>query len=317
MRGGNSFGNSRIRPPAIFAMVLLLALVQVARAGGPAYVAGVSYFDPATKGTPLTWQQGQVRYYTDQGDLSTLLPQAAADAFVADAFSRWTSVPTAALQATLGGHLGEDVSGQNVIANPDGTISMPSDLLPSAVGNPLGIVYDTDGKVTDALLGTGAGGSSLCFTNSVYGGIDNFGTDAHFLHAVVIMNGNCAQTSAQLNDMKYRLVRMLGRTLGLGWSQVNANVFTRVPPWTQQDLSGLSIMHAVDPISCVPVAICYPSADQPRTDDRAAISRLYPVTAQNVSGFPGKQIFSDNTARIHGTVYFTDGSGLPSQGMQG
>jgi hypothetical protein len=44
---------------------------------------------------------------------------------------------------------------------------------------------------------------------------------------------------------------------------------------------------------------------------------LYPVTAQNQSSFPGKQIFSSATARIHGSVYFTDTHGNRTQPMQG
>ena len=78
-------------------MLVLVVLPQLSHAGGPHYIAGSSYFDPGTKGVPLTWAQGAVNYYTDQGDLSPLLPQAGANDFVADAFSRWTSISTAAV----------------------------------------------------------------------------------------------------------------------------------------------------------------------------------------------------------------------------
>jgi len=122
-------------PLAIF---LMLLLPEIGSAGGPRYVAGVSYFDPATKGTPVTWAQGSISYYTDQGDLSPLLLHAAADLFVANAFSRWTSIPTAAVATTLAGQLGEDVNGTNVIANGNGTFTMPSDILPTAVNKACG-----------------------------------------------------------------------------------------------------------------------------------------------------------------------------------
>jgi hypothetical protein len=149
----------RIFWPVVYALILILlllmTLVQAGHAGGPRYVAGSSYFDPSTKGMPLTWAQGAVSYYTDPGDLSTLLPQASADAFVADAFSRWTLIPTAAVSATRAGQLAEEVNGSNVYVNSDGTIAMPADILPGAIDKPLGIVYDADGKVTDALLGLG------------------------------------------------------------------------------------------------------------------------------------------------------------------
>jgi hypothetical protein len=52
-------------------------------------------------------------------------------------------------------------------------------------------------------------------------------------------------------------------------------------------------------------------------DDQAALSRLYPVTAQNLGSFPGKQVFAQNTARLSGNVFFTDASGLAAQPMQG
>ena len=302
---------------AIVLILVLLFLVELARAGGPHYVAGASYFDPAVKGALVTWAQGSVVYYTDQGNLSPLLPQAAADAFVADAFSRWTSISMAAVAATRGGQLAEDVNGSNVVVNVDGSISMPNDVLPGAVGTPLGIVYDADGKVTDALLGQGAGDPAYCFTNAVYGGPDNLSTTANFLHALVVINGNCTLASNQLADVEYRLVRVLGRVLGLDWSQVNVNVQTRQPVPVPEDFAGFSIMHAMDLISCVPISICYSAADQPKMDDRAALGRLYPVTPQNQSNFPGKQLFSANTVRIHGSVYFVDGSGQPGQPMQG
>jgi hypothetical protein len=231
------------------AIFLIVFLPQMASAGGPHYVAGVSYFDAGTKGIPLIWAQGTISYYTDQGDLSPLLLHAAADAFVADAFSRWTSITTAAVATTLAGQLSEDVNGTNVIANGDGTFTMPADILPTATNKPVAIVYDTDGAVTSALLGAGAGDTFYCFTNAVFGGADNLSTDAHLLHALVIMNGNCAQTTSQLPDVKYRLVRILGRVLGLDWSQVNINVITRIPVPGAADYAGFTIMHATDGVS--------------------------------------------------------------------
>ena len=299
---------------------LMLMPPPPAFAGGPLYVAGASYFDPAVKGTQLTWAQGTLTYYTDQDDLSPQLPGAAADGLVADAFSRWASISTAAVSASRGGELGEDVNGSNVTANPDGTISMPADILPGASAQPVAVVYDADGSVTDALLGQGAGSASECFTNAVFGGPDNLSSDAHIVHALVVLNGNCAQTQAQLGDLQYRLVRVLGRVLGLDWSQANLNVITGSPTPTAADYAGFPLMHAVDPVYCVPIASCYPASvdpAQPKLDDQAALSRLYPVTPANQAAFPGKQLFSANTVRIHGSVFFLDASGQPAQPMQG
>ena len=287
------------------------------RAGGPKYVAGVSYFESNTTGQPLVWPQGRITYYTDQGDLSPILPNASANAFVADAFSQWTSVPTAAVAASSAGQLAEDVNGSNVTVNSDGTITMPSDIQSSATGTPIGIVYDYDGSVTSALLGSGAGDSSQCFFNAAFGGDDNYGPPATYLHALVVINGQCAQQSSQLVDVEYRLVRVLGSVLGVGWSQVNPNVLTSQPPPTSADFAGYPVMHSTDSVGCVPITRCYANPYQLAPDDIAAIARLYPVTPQNQSSFPGKQVLSSATARIHGSVWFTDTSGNPTQPMQG
>ena len=272
-------------------------------------MAGSSFFDPAVKGTPLTWVNGSLNYYTDQGDLSPALTGSAADAFVADAFSRWTTIPTAAVASLRAGQLSEDVSGANVFLNADGSISAPPDIISTNTVKPLAVVYDRDGQVTNALLGQGAGAADSCFTNAVFGGADNFSSDGHFTHALVVMNGNCASTSAQLPDVKYRLVRVLGRVLGLGWSQTALNP-------SPQDV-GFTIMHASDAVGCVPITKCYMSPDIPKMDDRAALSRLYPVTSQNLSSFPLKQIFQDNTVSFRGSVRFVDANGQPAQPMQG
>ena len=76
-------------------------------------------------------------------------------------------------------------------------------------------------------------------------------------------------------------------------------------------------MHFTDPLVCVPITLCYANPYRLAMDDAASLSRLYPVTTENVSSFPGKQIFSGVTARIHGSVWFTDTHGNPTQAMQG
>jgi hypothetical protein len=53
---------------------LVLALALLCRAGGPKNVAGSGYFDPSVAGQPLIWPQGSITYFTDQGDLSPILP---------------------------------------------------------------------------------------------------------------------------------------------------------------------------------------------------------------------------------------------------
>ena len=295
-------------------IVLLFALLS--RAGGPNLIAGTTYFDPAVTGQPLIWPQGAITYYTDQGDLSPILPNATANSFVASAFSIWTSVPTAALTATSGGQLAEDVNGTNITVS-DGVITAPADITPSATDTPIGVVYDEDGSVTNILLGEGAGDASECFYNAVYGGADNFGIEATYQHALIVINGQCAQQSSQLTDVEYRLVRVIGNVLGLGWSQLNLNVITGNPTATSDYYAGFPVMHYMDSTYCVPITNCYPNPYQLAMDDQAAISRLYPVTSQNQSSFSGKKVFASATARLYGSVFFTDTSGNAAQAMQG
>jgi hypothetical protein len=285
-------------------LILCLALASVARAGGPLLVAGNAPFAAAVKGQPLTWPSASLTYFTDQGDLSPVLPQAAADALVADAFSSWTRVSTALFSATRGGQLAEDVSGANVSLSGQ-TITLPVDIQPTAIQTPLAVVYDVDGAVTDALLGQGA--SADCVNFSAFGGPDNFDGNAHFAHAIVILNGTCVVNSSQIPDLRARLVRILGRTLGLGWSQLNLNVLTATPLPSAADLAGFPVMHAREPLHCEAITACLPAADQLRPDDRSAFSQLYPAPA-----------FKASTARIHGTVRFSatpNGLGQPMQGV--
>ena len=311
----STFRHFLLRLASVAMIVLGCALIS--RGGGPKDVAGPVYFDSTVTGQPLRWAQGSITYYSDQGDLSGVLPNASANSLVADAFSQWTSVPTAALSASNGGLLAENVSGANVTVNSDGTISMPIDIQATATGTPIGVVYDSDGAVTSALLGAGAGNASQCFFNAVFGGNDNYGSLATYQHALIVINGQCAQQSAQLPDIEYRLLRVIGSVLGVGWSQLNPNVQTGSPPATSDDYAGFPVMHFRDLSNCVPMTLCYPNPYQLSMDDIAAVSRLYPVTSQNQSAFPGKQIFSTTTARIHGSVWFTDTHGLRTQPMQG
>ena len=300
-----------------FGATILFLCALTSRAGGPARVAGSAYFNTTVEGRPLTWPQGQITYYVDQGNLSPVLANSDANALVASVFSEWTSVATAALSVTAGGSLAEDVSGANVTRNSDGTISMPPDVQPTASGTPVGIVYDYDGAVTSALLGAGAADRTQCFYNAVFGGNDSYGSVATYEHALIVINGQCAQQSSQISEIQYRLVRSIGNLLGIGWSQLNVNVQSGSPPPSTEDYAGFPVMHFLDLWNCVPITLCYPHPTQLSMDDIAAVSRLYPVTSQNQAAFSGKQIFSAGTARIHGSVWFTDTHGQRTQPMQG
>ena len=295
------------------AILAVLFAATCASAGGPAYVAGRSWFNPGLAGTPVRWAGTEVVYYTDQGDLNTLERQTGANALVAEAFSRWTGVPTAAISARRGGPLEQDVSGANV-TSAGATLTMPADIQPNST-KAIAIVYDLDGKVTDALLGEGA--SKRCSDNFVFGGPDRFTPDGFIAHALVILNGTCIHGAGDIPYLRYQLIRAAGRVLGLDWTQANDNVAGGTPTATADDTAGFPAMHPKGSICAVAATgetttPCATNSDQLRMDDRMAISALYPVTAANVGTFTGKKVFAQSAARIRGVV--TAGN-APVQGV--
>ena len=112
MKNGMAFTARSFLLRLAVASGIILCGALLSRAGGPKCVAGSSYFDATTVGQALVWPQGLITYYTDQGDLSPVLPNASANALVSDAFSQWTSVPTAALAGANGGQLADKAVGR-------------------------------------------------------------------------------------------------------------------------------------------------------------------------------------------------------------
>ncbi|MFZ0564363.1 MAG: hypothetical protein WBD45_20345, partial [Terriglobales bacterium] len=184
-----------MRARILAVITLLVSAATLSHAGGPAFVAGSGY-NAGVEGQALIWASGSILYFTDQGNLSPILSNTQANAFVAAAFTVWTTIPGITLTATSGGQLAEDVDGSNIQTNGYGVVTAPADITPSATSTPVGIVYDYDGTVTDAILGDGAGDIEDCFTNAVYGGPDNFSTTGNIVHSLVVINGICAATTA-------------------------------------------------------------------------------------------------------------------------
>lgn len=294
----------------ILLLLILLFAVPVARAGGPRWVAGSSYFDPATKGKALVWANGQVTYFTDLGVLSTQVSQVQANTMVATAASVWSAVPTAAVRIQSGGSLAEDVSGTNVIASAGG-VTLPADIQSSATNRPVAVVYDKDGSVIDALYGSGASLPVSCPTNGVLTNVDNLVSSGNIAHAVILVNGRCATTTTQIANLQYQLVRAFGRVLGLDWSQTNEEMFDK-NQLTAVGLQGWPLMHPIERLCNGGIGLCIPNPTQLRTDDIASLNRLYPVTVANLGSFPGKVLTASATLSVQGTIQFPRG-----QGMQG
>lgn len=287
---------------------LLLALAPAAGfAGGPKYVAGASYFNPAVLGQPVHWANGQVNYYVDQGALSNTVTNQQATAMVDAAAELWSAVPTAGVTLADMGSLNEDVNGANIAVNATGQITAPADVTPSATSYSLGVIYDADGSVIDTLFGATTSTPEACQKNGVYVWMDNLNADATIAHAIIILNGLCATTPPMLEMMSYEIERAFGRVLGLDYSQVNPGA------GSNGEIDGELGWPVMQPLSgiCGPSGgDCIPNPSASRYDDIAALNRIYPITAANLANFRGKQITAANTISIQGTVEFASGYGM-------
>lgn len=288
-----------------FGALALLFSGHAMYAGGPRHVTGASYFSAA--GQPIVWANGQVRYFTDLSDLSAEVSNSQANAMVAEAAGVWSNVSTAAVSIQAGGSLAESVDASLA----PGATDLPADLQPSATATPVGVVYDETGAAIDAIYGSGASSPLACQSNGVIVSIDNYSTSGNIVHAVILVNGLCATTAEQIANLQYQLVRAFGQVLGLDWSQTNEEMFA-ANTITEDGLAGWPVMHPLERLCNASGGTCMPDGTTLRTDDLAALNRMYPVTASNLGSFPGKVLTASATVSVRGTIEFARG-----QGMQG
>lgn len=301
------FAASRFARTARAAILLALSAGTMA-ASGPRYVTGPPFFTgPA--GVAIGWKQPNLLYYTDPGDLSSTMNHEQADALVAAAMGVW-NVPVASVTMGQGGTLQEHVSGANVYLDSTGTI-FPTDVSSaSAAAVPIAVIYDTDGSVTDTLLGSGASDPSECRGSSVTESVDRFDAAGYITHALIVLNGRCTGNAPELQlQMRYDLMRAFGRVLGLAWSQTNDNVFTGTPTPTYGQAMHWPIMHPID-ILCGPFSYqCLPNPFELRPDDVSSMVTVYPI-GQNAALSKGKQPSLMYADAASGNVSFPTGQGM-------
>jgi len=295
-------------PAALSVALLLMALAPaMAFAGGPKYVAGVSFFNPSVLGQPLHWSGGRVSYYVDQGPLNRTVTNQQATAMVDAAAALWSAIPTAGVTLVDQGPLHEDVNGSNIEVNASGQITAPADVTPGAIGYPLAVIYDADGSVIDDIFGATSSEPESCQNSGVFVWMDNLNPDATFAHGVILLNGLCATSAGLLEMMSFELERAFGRILGLDYSLVNPGALTNgeaggAEGWpVMQPLSGACGASGGD---------CIPDPAVLRYDDIAALNRIYPITTANLSSFPGKELTAANTISIQGVIQFRTGYGM-------
>ena len=290
---------------ALLAAVWMLTPVP-ALAGGPRFVSpsGI-WVQPAQ---PEGWGVSQLAYFTDPGDLSASVTHAQADAMVAAAAAVW-NVPTSSLSLSQGGQLAEHVSSANTSFDGSAFV-FPPDVEVSNEGNvPVPVIYDTDGSVTDLLLGAGASDPVGCRHSAVTESVDDIQLDGHIHHAMLVLNGRCVSGAPeQLIQMQYQLARAFGRVLGLAWSQNNDNVFTAATTVTSDQESYWPLMHPLDVICGSYTYQCMVDPFTLRPDDLSALDVLYPVTPGNQTG--GKQLSGNDALFLYGALQFPTGQGM-------
>jgi hypothetical protein len=258
----------------------------------------------------VLWYPSHPLYFTDPGDLSSSVNHAAADALVAAAANVW-NVPTASLVLSRGGALDEHVSGANTFLGPSGLI-FPADVQSTNyLAKQIAVIYDSDGSITDLLLGNGASDPTSCLQNAVTESVDSISPAAIIQHAILVLNGRCTGPApAQQMQLQYQLMRAFGRILGLGWSQTNDNVFTGSPQATFNQAMHWPVMHPID-IICGPYTYqCMPQPFTLRPDDISALAQLYFIPQGQAP--PGKTDTLLNASQFWGRLFFSSG-----QGMQG
>jgi hypothetical protein len=289
-------------------LVLLAAQVlsAAAWAGGPRFVSGTNFCCSA--GVWMAWYTTSPQYFTDPGDLNATVSHAQADAMVAAAANVW-NVPTSSLVLSQGGELAEHVSGTNTYFNGTSVV-FPADVEPgNYAAIQIAVIYDTDGSVTDTILGEGASDPSGCRQAGVTEAVDSFGTYGTINHAEIVLNGRCVGSSPQqLTQMQYQLTRAFGQVLGLAWSQLNDNVFTGAPTPTAMQMAHWPLMHPIDVICGTYTYQCSVNAFTLTDDDRASLEFLYPVP--DGSQQAGKTPSLASSDYMLGWVYFPDGQGM-------
>ncbi len=289
--------------------MILFAIATQAVASGPRWVTGQPYYYP--EGNVIVWYTDSPEYFTDSGDLSVYVNNAAANAIVAAAAGVWT-VPTSRLNLLNGGTIDEHASAANVYPTSTGLV-FPADVQSANYLNKqIAVLYDSDGAITDMMLGQGASDPSGCRQNGVTESVDSISTSGKIQHAILVLNGRCTGPAPEQQlQLQYQLMRAFGRVIGLGWSQTNDNVFTGNPVPTYNQALYWPIMHPIDVI-CGPYTYqCMPQPFTLRDDDVSGLGLLYPVW-QFAPPAPGKTDTLARAGRVVGTISFPDG-----QGMQG
>ena len=243
------------------AAALLVLAATGARAGGPMTVCND---DPKT---PIAYAPATVNLNYDLGNLGSRT-KAQADAIVTSAVALWTNVGTATISIGRGSDLPVDVTTANYLTYIGG----------STFGDGLNpVVYDTNGSITDLLLGVGAKNSVLGFAGSAY----FLAPTCQYAEGRAVINGFISVSDTTMSVV---LAHEIGHLIGLDHTQLDS-VQGLFP-------SNYPLMYP----------IAYRATASLHDDDIAAVSALYPdATLNSVYGqISGTFVLADGVTPVRG-----------------
>ena len=256
--------------PILWVLAVILLVSLPASTGGPLVVNGA--------GDPLVWDLtgGPVPFNSDQGMLGTLDSTAATD-LVAAAFGVWAAVPSSTIGFTNAGALSVDVTEGNIFSFLD------------VCGDGLSpIIYDTDGAIVAAILGSGAENFVLGFA-----GLQCFSfVPPVITEGVALLNGRFID-GIDLSDnpeisveaFTAVFIHEFGHYISLDHTQINLD----------EAFDGDATNDAAVP-TMFPILINGLEQATLHRDDIASISTLYPAPD-----------FFSSTGTITGTIFLPDG----------
>jgi hypothetical protein len=226
-----------------FLATVFAAAALAAGAGGPLSVCPTGSSAPYS---PLKYPgAGNVTFNYDLGNLGSRT-NAQAAAIVNAALATWTNVTTATVTLARGSNLPVDVTTANY-ATYLGNSTFGDGINP--------VVYDTDGSITDLMLGVGANANVLGFAGSAYGY-----SPCQYVEGRAVINGKIGVSDATMTTV---LTHELGHFIGLDHTQLDG-------------AQGLATAN---------YPLMYPIAYRTNAglheDDVAAITALYPDATVN------------------------------------
>ncbi|GEM_PF-5147902 len=259
-------------------------IVLLVASGVYSFIAGVADVEAGgpllvnTQGVPFVWRRSRIPYTPDRGRLGALTNEQAIN-LVARAFQVWEDVTLSRVRFRQDGRLGFDVTERNVLAFLNQVIGECQ----SGRECTSPIIFDTNGRIIDALLGTGASRTVLGFAGPTV-----FRTDGVYLQARAVLNGRFPPS-----DLLGTAVHEFGHYIGLDHTQLNAAAAfdstsrndDQVPTMFPFIVEGAEVLHLDDEVA---VSALYPDFREFR--ERGTISGH--ILLPDGTGFQGANVIA-------------------------